>query len=112
MVQESLGTHSFGIYISSTISGPFEPRGDDRPSHDKANAVEKSPTSSPGSPVHSAPRARVFAVYYPKWIMVDSKFDHTANVLCTLPAVPGFLAGFFFDQVNRHTPYRAEGTEC
>jgi len=96
-VQESLGTHSFGIYISSTISGThLNP------------AVTIALAATKRMPWRKVPHyilarflgafcsaAIVFAVYYPKWTMVDAKFDHTANVLCTFPAVPGFLAGFF-----------------
>jgi glycerol uptake facilitator protein len=40
----------------------------------------------------------MFAVYYPKWILVDPALDHTTGIFCTFPAVPGFWPGFF-DQV-------------
>jgi glycerol uptake facilitator protein len=42
--------------------------------------------------------ALVFAVYFPKWIQIDPKLDHTTGVFSTFPAVPGFWPGFF-DQV-------------
>jgi glycerol uptake facilitator protein len=42
--------------------------------------------------------ALMFAVYYPKWILVDPALDHTTGIFCTFPAVPGFWPGFF-DQV-------------
>lgn len=40
----------------------------------------------------------MYAVYYPKWILIDPNLDHTAGIFCTFPAVPGFWPGFF-DQV-------------
>lgn len=40
----------------------------------------------------------VFTVFYPKWIEFDPTLSHTASVLATFPAVPGFLPGFI-DQV-------------
>jgi glycerol uptake facilitator protein len=42
--------------------------------------------------------ALVFAVYYPKWIIADPTFEHSAGVFSTFPAVDGFWPGFF-DQV-------------
>lgn len=91
---------TFGIYISGSISGAhLNP------------AVTIAMAATNRIPWTKVPHyilaqflgsfcatALVFAVYYPKWITMDAKFDHTANVLCTFPAVTGFWPGFF-DQV-------------
>jgi glycerol uptake facilitator protein len=91
---------TFGIYIAGTISGAhLNP------------AVTLAMASTGRMPWYKVPHyiagqfvgaflgaALVFAVYYPKWILVDGKLDHTTGVFCTFPAVPGFWPGFF-DQV-------------
>jgi glycerol uptake facilitator protein len=91
---------TFGIYIAGTISGAHL-----NPAVTLAMAVTKR---MPWSKVFHyvlaqflgafAAAALLFAVYYPKWVLVDPSFDHTTGIFCTFPAVPGFWPGFF-DQV-------------
>lgn len=91
---------TFGIYIAGTISGAhLNP------------AVTIAMAATRRMPWWKVPHyvvaqfagafaaaALIFADYYPKWALVDPKFDHTTGVFCTFPAVPGFWPGFF-DQV-------------
>jgi glycerol uptake facilitator protein len=91
---------TFGIYIAGTISGAHL-----NPAVTLAMAVTKRmpwskvPHYIAGQFVGAfAGAALVFAVYYPKWALVDPNLDHTCGVFCTFPAVPGFWPGFF-DQV-------------
>ena len=91
---------TFGIYIAGTVSGAHL-----NPAVTLAMAVTKR---MPWSKVLHyilaqflgafVAAALVFAVYYPKWIMVDPQLSHSAVIFCTFPAVPGFWPGFF-DQV-------------
>jgi glycerol uptake facilitator protein len=91
---------TFGIYISGTISGAHL-----NPAVTLAMAVTKRmpwakvPHYILGQFIGAFIGAGLmFAVYYPKWSLVDPLFDHTAGIFCTFPAVPGFWPGFF-DQV-------------
>ena len=91
---------TFGIYIAGTVSGAhLNP------------AVTIAMAATGRMPWSKVPHyvlgqfigaflgaALMFAVYYPKWILVDPALDHTTGVFCTFPAVPGFWPGFF-DQV-------------
>jgi glycerol uptake facilitator protein len=91
---------TFGIYIAGTISGAhLNP------------AVTLAMAATGRMPWWKLPHyvvaqfagafvaaALVFTNYHPKWLQVDPKLDHTAGILCTFPAVPGFWPGFF-DQV-------------
>jgi len=91
---------TFGIYIAGTISGAHI-----NPAVTVAMAVTNR---MPWSKVPHYLIAQflgafvgaglMFAVYYPKWIIADPTFEHTAWVFSTFPAVPGFWPGFF-DQV-------------
>ena len=91
---------TFGIYIAGTVSGAHI-----NPAVTVAMAVTKR---MPWSKVPHyliaqflgafAGAGLMFAVYYPKWIIADPTFEHTAWVFSTFPAVPGFWPGFF-DQV-------------
>jgi len=91
---------TFGIYIAGTVSGAHL-----NPAVTLAMAVtgrlpwSKVPHYVAGQFVGAfLGAALMFAVYYPKWIMVDPALDHTTGIFCTFPAVPGFWPGFF-DQV-------------
>jgi glycerol uptake facilitator protein len=91
---------TFGIYIAGTISGAhINP------------AVTLALAATGRMPWWKVPHyivaqflgafaaaALIFADYYPKWVQVDPKLDHTTGIFCTFPAVPGFWPGFF-DQV-------------
>jgi glycerol uptake facilitator protein len=91
---------TMGIYISGTISGAHI-----NPAVTLAMAATKR---MPWSKVPHYLAAQflgaftgaglMFAVYYPKWITVDTKLDHTTGIFCTFPAIAGFWPGFF-DQV-------------
>ena len=91
---------TFGIYIAGTISGAHI-----NPAVTVAMAVTNR---MPWSKVPHYLIAQflgafvgaglMFAVYYPKWIIADPTFEHTAWIFSTFPAVPGFWPGFF-DQV-------------
>ena len=91
---------TFGIYIAGTISGAH-----------MNPAVTIAMAATGRMPWSKVPHyvlaqfigaflgaALMFAVYYPKWILVDPALDHTTGIFCTFPAVPGFWPGFF-DQV-------------
>jgi glycerol uptake facilitator protein len=91
---------TFGIYIAGTISGAHL-----NPAVTLAMAVTgrlpwgKVPHYVAGQFAGAfLGAALMFAVYYPKWILVDANLDHTCGIFCTFPAVPGFWPGFF-DQV-------------
>ena len=91
---------TFGIYIAGTISGAHL-----NPAVTLAMAAtgrlpwSKVPHYVAGQFIGAfLGAALMFAVYYPKWVLVDPQFDHTTGVFCTFPAVPGFWPGFF-DQV-------------
>ena len=91
---------TFGIYIAGTVSGAhLNP------------AVSLAMAATGRMPWSKVPHyvlgqfigaflgaALMFAVFYPKWILVDPNLDHTTGIFCTFPAVPGFWPGFF-DQV-------------
>jgi glycerol uptake facilitator protein len=91
---------TFGIYVAGTISGAHL-----NPAVTLAMAATKR---MPWAKVPHyilaqflgafAGAAIVFAVYYPKWIIADPTFEHSAGVFSTFPAVDGFWPGFF-DQV-------------
>jgi glycerol uptake facilitator protein len=90
----------FGIYISGTISGAHL-----NPAITLAFAATKRiPWTKVPHYIAAqflgafAGAALVFADFRAKWLLVDPKLDHTTNIFCTFPAVPGFWPGFF-DQV-------------
>jgi len=91
---------TFGIYIAGTISGAHL-----NPAVTLAMAVTgRLPWGKVPHYVVAqflgafAGASLMFAVYYPKWIVADPTFEHTAWVFSTFPAVDGFWPGFF-DQV-------------
>jgi glycerol uptake facilitator protein len=91
---------TFGIYIAGTVSGAHL-----NPAVTLAMAATgRMPWSKVPHYVLAqflgafAGAALMFAVYYPKWIVADPTFEHTAWVFSTFPAVDGFWPGFF-DQV-------------
>ena len=91
---------TFGIYIAGTISGAHL-----NPAVTLGMAVtgrmpwSKVPHYILGQMIGAfLGAALMFAVYYPKWVLVDPGFDHTTGIFATFPAVPGFWPGFF-DQV-------------
>jgi len=91
---------TFGIYIAGTISGAHL-----NPAVTLAMAVTgRMPWAKVPHYVLAqllgafAGAGLVFAVYYPKWIIADPTFEHSAGVFSTFPAVDGFWPGFF-DQV-------------
>ena len=91
---------TFGIYIAGTVSGAhLNPAVTLAMCATKRMPWTKAPHYILGQFLGAfAAAALVFAVYYPKWIMVDPALDHTAGIFCTFPAVAGFWPGFF-DQV-------------
>jgi len=91
---------TFGIYIAGTISGAHL-----NPAVTLAMAATgrmpwtKVPHYIAGQFIGAfLGAALMFAVYRPKWLLVDPKLDHTTGIFCTFPAVPGFWPGFL-DQV-------------
>jgi glycerol uptake facilitator protein len=91
---------TFGIYIAGSISGAhLNP------------AVTLAMAATKRMPWSKVPHyiiaqflgaftgaALVFADFHAKWLGVDPQLAHSAGILCTFPAVPGFWPGFF-DQV-------------
>jgi len=91
---------TFGIYIAGTVSGAhLNPAVTLGMAVTKRLPWSKVPHYCLGQFLGAFVGAGlVFAVYYPKWIIADPTFEHTAWIFSTFPAVPGFWPGFF-DQV-------------
>ena len=91
---------TFGIYIAGTISGAhLNPAVTIALAATKRIPWSKVPHYVLGQFLGAfIAAALVFADFHGKWMLADPTLSHTAGILCTFPAVPGFWPAFF-DQV-------------